>query len=62
MPKRGGVQAKNYVLHLTPPRGKKTLCGRVAAVVNCSDYPNGCSDDAFCRACLKKMKTKETSP
>jgi hypothetical protein len=53
---RGGVQARNYVLHI--PRGEKTVCGRRASNVNCfSDKtPSKCAiEESCCKLCAKHV-------
>lgn len=52
-----GVQAANYVLHVPNaivggPVGK-TVCGRVAANVNCIAGRNEINASDLCRACSK---------
>ena len=66
MSRRGGVQARNYVLHIprafaTPLVGIFTYCNRRAVDVNCVGNPHEYADntgDAICRVC---RKTKEAS-
>lgn len=65
--KRGGVSARNYVLHIASRDGK-TMCGRLTDDVNCA----GCDVDrlyeaqkaggtALCLACFKKRRGYENA-
>jgi hypothetical protein len=52
-PRRGGVSATHYVLHI--PSGDRTRCGRVRAKVNCLSPGEDESAEVVCLACRKAV-------
>ena len=61
MNQRGGVSAREYVLHIQI--GDKTICGRVARKVNCKatddvlhDLRHGGLKDDVCVVCRKNLE------
>lgn len=52
------VAGMNYVLHLRD--GDRTLCGRLAASVNCGDGTE--SDEALCRPCKRARNARAGAP
>ncbi len=54
MSKRGGVEAKHYVVHI--PDNGSTLCGRVREAVNC--YPDAATRYAYEEQCCKRCAAK----
>ena len=52
--KRGGTQARNYVLHI--PNGEKTLCGRIVIKVNV-DLAFKDVREFHCARCAAKART-----
>ena len=55
--RRGGVQAKNYVLHVAKNE-EKTLCGRLRAQVNVSGEPekDRLYPGVLCFLCARRME------
>jgi hypothetical protein len=54
---RGGVSAKNYVLHIDDPeKSDLTLCGRMASQVNRTTEPKKLAPDEGYRTCVAKYK------
>lgn len=50
---RGGVQARNYVLHIDDPgRPGRTYCGLDSASVNRTTEPEKLCEDEGCRRCV----------